>query len=105
MPTSAPGEPLIARHPQRHEQPRLTFRAPPGVRCSPWLYARSPMQFKVFEPGIDVHGSSVDAFVEAFKLFPSVILRRLVSSGIGPTNPKGDVTIDRASWYPQTNWL
>jgi hypothetical protein len=63
------------------------------------------MQFKVFEPGIDVHGSSVDAFVEAFKLFPSVILKRLVSSGIGTTNAKGDVTIDRDSWYPQVSWL
>ena len=63
------------------------------------------MQFKAFEPGIDVHGSSVDAFVEAFKLFPSVILKRLVSNGIGTTNAKGDVTIDRDSWYPQVSWL
>ena len=70
-----------------------------------WLYARSPMQFKAFEPGIDVHGSSVDAFVEAFKLFPSVILKRLVSNGIGTTNAKGDITIDRDGWYPQISWL
>jgi hypothetical protein len=63
------------------------------------------MQFKAFEQGIDVYGSSIDAIVEAFKLFPSVALKRLVSHGIGSTNAKGEVHIDRDAWYAQTSWL
>jgi hypothetical protein len=63
------------------------------------------MQFKAFEPGIVVHGSSVDAFVEAFKLFPSVILKRLATNGIGTMTAKGEITIDRDAWYPQEGWL
>jgi hypothetical protein len=63
------------------------------------------MQFKAFEPGIDVYGSSIDAIVDAFKLFPSIALKRLASHGIGETNAKGDVIIDRDGWYPQAAWL
>ena len=63
------------------------------------------MQFKAFEPGIEVYGSSVDAFVEAFKLFPSVALKRLATNGIGTVNAKGEITIDREAWYPQAGWL
>src|SRR5688572_7792361 len=63
------------------------------------------MQFKAFEPGIDVYGSSLDAIVEAFKLFPSIALKRLVSHGIGTVNAKGEIVIDREGWYPQASWL
>jgi hypothetical protein len=63
------------------------------------------MQFKAFEQGIDVYGSSLDAIVEAFKLFPSIALKRLVSHGIGSVNGKGEISIDREAWYPQANWL
>jgi hypothetical protein len=63
------------------------------------------MQFKPFEPGIEVYGVSIDAFVEAFKLFPSVALKKLVSQGIGVAGPKGDVQIDREAWYSQAKWL
>jgi len=63
------------------------------------------MQFKAFEPGIDVYGSSLEAIVEAFKLFPSIALKRLASHGIGTANAKGEVSIDREAWYPQASWL
>jgi len=63
------------------------------------------MQFKAFEPGIDVYGSSIDAIVDAFKLFPSIALKRLASQGIGTTNAFGDVVIDRDGWYSQAAWL
>jgi hypothetical protein len=63
------------------------------------------MQFKAFEPGIDVHGSSLDAIVDAFKLFPSIALKRLLSHGIGNTNSKGEIVIDTQAWYPQASWL
>jgi len=62
------------------------------------------MQFKPFEPGIEVWGVCVEPFVEAFKLFPSVAFKRLVSHGIGTLKGK-DVVIDRQAWYPQKEWL
>jgi hypothetical protein len=62
------------------------------------------MQFKPFEPGIEVYGASIDAIVDAFKLFPSVALRKLLNYGIGTAQGK-DVVINRDAWYPQGNWL
>jgi hypothetical protein len=62
------------------------------------------MQFKPFEPGIEVFGASIDAIVDAFKLFPSIALKRLVNAGIGSMRGK-DVVVNRDSWYPQANWL
>jgi hypothetical protein len=62
------------------------------------------MQFRPFEPGIEVWGICVEPFVEAFKLFPSVAMKRLVSHGIGTLKGK-DVVIDRQAWYPQDEWL
>ena len=62
------------------------------------------MQFKPFEPDIEVYGASIDAIVDAFKLFPSVVLRRLVNYGIGTLRGK-DVVINRDAWYPLANWL
>ena len=70
----------------------------PDLRLKTWCgtldaLSRSPteamMQFKAFEPGIDVYGSSLEAIVEAFKLFPSIALKRLASHGIGTANAKG----------------
>jgi len=62
------------------------------------------MQFKPFEPGIEVFGASIDAIVDAFKLFPSIALKRLVNAGIGSMRGK-DVVVNRDTWYPQANWL
>jgi hypothetical protein len=62
------------------------------------------MQFQVFEPGIEVWGISLDAFVEAFKLFPSIALKRLAAGGIGTMRGK-DVVVDKDAWYPQDKWL
>jgi hypothetical protein len=46
----------------------------------------------------------VDIFLEAFKLFPSVVLKRLVNFGIGTLQGK-EVAIDRNAWYPLDKWL
>jgi hypothetical protein len=62
------------------------------------------MQFKAFEPGVEVFGANVSAFVDAFQLFPSVILKTLVKHGIGTMAGK-NVDIDRTRWYPQEGWL
>ena len=62
------------------------------------------MQFRSFEPGVEVFGASVGAFVDAFKLFPSMILKCLVKHGIG-TQVGANVEIDRNRWYSQESWL
>ena len=62
------------------------------------------MQFRAFEPGVEVFGASVGAFIDAFKLFPSVVLKCLVKNGIGTMVGK-NVEIDRGRWYPQEAWL
>jgi hypothetical protein len=63
------------------------------------------MQFKPFEAGIEAYGASIDAIVEAFKLFPSVALRRLAAVGIGTMTGKNDIVIERDAWYPQDKFL
>ena len=62
------------------------------------------MQFKPFEPGIEVWGACVQPFIEAFKLFPDVVMRRIVAHGIGTMRGQ-EVIIDRKAWYPQNEWL
>jgi hypothetical protein len=57
------------------------------------------------EPGIEASGASIGAFVEAFKLFPSVISKKLVKHGIGKFTAKNDIDIDPNAWYPQQSWL
>ena len=57
-----------------------------------------------FEQGIEFSGGMIGAIVDAFKLFPSVALKQLVSHGIG--TPKGkEVVIDPQGWYPIESWL
>ena len=63
------------------------------------------MRASGLEPGIEVFGGFVDSVVEAFKLFPSVALKRLANSGIGTTNSRGEIIIDRQGWYPLEKWL
>jgi len=63
------------------------------------------VQFKVIEPGIEASGASIGAFVEAFKLFPSVISRKLTKNGIGKPVGKHDIEVDPNVWYPQQAWL
>jgi hypothetical protein len=62
------------------------------------------MQFRTFEPGVEVFGANVGAFVDAFKLFPSVILKCLTKHGIGTMVGK-TIEIDRTRWYAQEAWL
>jgi hypothetical protein len=64
------------------------------------------LQFKAIEPGIEAAGASIGAFVEAFKVFPSVIFKKLTKHGIGKAVPgKADVEVDHTAWYPQEAWL
>jgi hypothetical protein len=63
------------------------------------------MQFKAFEPGIEASGFCVAAYVEAFRLFPSVVLGKLTKNGIGKAKGKNDIEVDVNAWYSQEGWL
>src|SRR3954469_10449964 len=58
---------------------------------------------KQFE-GIEINGMFVDIFIEAFKLFPSVVVKRMVNFGIGTMQGR-DLIVDRNGWYPLDQWL
>jgi len=62
------------------------------------------MQKWQFEPGIEFSGAMAGAITEAFKLFPSIAMRKLLDHGIGTLKGK-DVVIDRQAWYPIESWL
>jgi hypothetical protein len=62
------------------------------------------MNGRSFEPGIEVNGICVESIVDAFKLFPSVALKRLLDHGIGTLRGK-EIYVDRQAWYPIQNWL
>jgi hypothetical protein len=62
------------------------------------------MQFKAFEPGIEVSGESVGAIVDGFRKFPTIAQKYLSKYGfIKPNQGLGE--IDRTRWYPQEGWL
>lgn len=52
----------------------------------------------------EINGAFVDIFLGAFKLFPSVVYKKLVNYGIGTMQGK-DVVVDRNAWYPLDKWL
>ena len=52
----------------------------------------------------EINGIFVDIFLEAFKLFPSVVYKKLLNYGIGTLQGK-DVVVDRNAWYPLDKWL
>ena len=68
------------------------------------------MQFRAFEPGIEVYGPSIDAIIEGFSLFPTIALEKLAQRGIGEiraaaSGGKSEIIIDRTKWYSQEKWL
>jgi hypothetical protein len=63
------------------------------------------MQYRAFEPGIEVNGRTVYAVVDGFKTFRRVAKRFLADEGIGEVAPSGDYQIDMDGWYPQQSWL
>lgn len=63
------------------------------------------MEFRAFEPGIEVNGQTVWAVVDGFILSKGTPSRVLVEAGIGSLGPDGLVKIDPAAWYSQEAWL
>lgn len=62
------------------------------------------MQFKAFEPGIEVSGESVGAIIDGFRKFPTVVLKYLNKFGFVKQAQSLD-EVNRTMWYPQESWL
>jgi len=63
------------------------------------------MQFKPFEPGIEVSGESLGAIVEGFRKYPTVAMKYLVKHGVLKSQGGKPPTVDRSAWYPLEEWL
>jgi hypothetical protein len=63
------------------------------------------MQFRAFEPGIEVNGQTVWSVVDGFDHFKQIPSRLLLAEGIGTAGPDGVVQIDPNGWYAQEAWL
>jgi hypothetical protein len=63
------------------------------------------MQFKVFEPGIEVSGASLGAIIDGFKKYPTVAMKYLTKYGLVKTVAGKPAEIDRGGWYSLETWL
>jgi hypothetical protein len=65
------------------------------------------MQFKAFEPGIEVGGESLKAIVEGFRKYPSIIMKYLTKYGFTKSadGKLSDIDTSANAWYPQQSWL
>ncbi len=62
------------------------------------------MQFRAFEKGIEVNGTTVFAVVDGIGAFKSLAKKYLLEAGIG-TEKNGEYVIDLNGWYSHENWL
>lgn len=63
------------------------------------------MQFKAFEPGIEVSGEALGAIIDGFRKYPTIAAKYLTKHGFIKTPDGGIDSIDRTAWYPQQSWL
>jgi hypothetical protein len=63
------------------------------------------MQFKVFEPGIEVSGASLGAVVDGFRKYPTVATKYLTRHGLVKSVAGKASDIDRDGWYRLEDWL
>ncbi len=63
------------------------------------------MQYRAFEPGIEVNGQTVNSIVDGFRFFKEVPSRILLAEGIGKQGARGLVEVDPEAWYSQEAWL
>jgi predicted hydrocarbon binding protein len=59
------------------------------------------MEFKAFEPGIELLGQALEFMVAGFRIMPSVGLRILTKHGLVKRGPDGKPAFDREGWFPQ----
>ena len=63
------------------------------------------MQFKVFEPDIEVWGVMLHWAVAGFRILPETGMRYLARHGLVTPGPDGKLRIDTNVWYPLETWL
>jgi hypothetical protein len=63
------------------------------------------MQFKVFEPDIEVWGRSLQWTVGGFRILPETGIRYLSRYGLVTQGADGKPRFDINGWYPQESWL
>jgi len=63
------------------------------------------MQFKSFEPGIEVRGDCIAAFVDGFRQYPTVATKYLSKHNLLKKEPGKAPELDRAGWYQLDHWL
>jgi hypothetical protein len=63
------------------------------------------MQYKAFEPGIEVAGASLMAIVDGFRKYPTVAMKYLSRYGLVSNAPGKQAEIDPKAWYSLENWL
>ena len=62
------------------------------------------MQFKSFEPNIEVNGKTVFSIVDGIGTFKTLSKKHLLSAGIGKIE-NNELVIDLNGWYSQDYWL
>jgi len=63
------------------------------------------MQFKVFEPGIDVSGTVLAAVADGFRKYPTVAMKYLTKYGLTKNTSAKELQFDREGWYSLEDWL
>jgi hypothetical protein len=63
------------------------------------------MQFKPFEPGIEVRGIGLQWVVGGFRILPEMGLRYLARYGLTTRGADGKPVLDVEGWYSQEAWL
>jgi len=62
------------------------------------------MQFKSFEPGVEVNGPTVFSIIDGLGQFKTLAKKILLTAGIGKEE-NGELKIDMNGWYSQDGWL
>jgi hypothetical protein len=82
------------------------FRAILTLAASPRHgWEEQAMEFRAFEPAIEVLGQTVWTIVDAFDLFKEIPSRILIEEGVGEPGDGGVVRLAPAGWYSQEAWL
>ncbi len=63
------------------------------------------MQFRAFEPGIEVWGLGLSWMVAGFRIVPETGLRYLTKHGLTVAGPDGKPRLETNAWYPLESWL
>jgi hypothetical protein len=63
------------------------------------------MQFQSFEPGIEVRGDCIGAFVDGFRQYPTVATKYLSKHNLLKRENGKAPALDRTAWYSLDDWL